>query len=58
MAVTAQVYAHPLQWNIGSDQRYALEVLRLASAITPSAWRYAPRCVYMAPFGLPVVPLV
>ncbi len=58
IAVTAHVNAQPLQWNIGSVHRYAVRVSSRASAITPNVCRYAPRWVYMTPFGRPVVPLV
>ena|SRR5436190_7187075 len=56
VAVTAHVYAQPLQWNIGSVHRYVLRAPRPASAITPRLCRYAPRCDVITPLGRPVVP--
>jgi hypothetical protein len=55
-AVTPQVSDHPLQWNIGSVHRYALSAASPNSSAMLVALRYAPRCVYITPFGRPVVP--
>ena len=57
-AVTAHGKHQPLQWNIGSVHRYADSGDSPATMHSPSAFRYAPRCVYCTPFGRPVVPEV
>ena len=57
-AVTAQVKHQPLQWNIGSVQRYVESLDDLKCATIASDCRYAPRWWYITPFGRPVVPLV
>src|SRR5437016_10708056 len=55
-AATAQVWLHPLQWNIGSVQRTQESAVRWFSATMARAFRYAPRWWYMTPLGWPVVP--
>src|SRR5205814_10520566 len=55
-AVTPQVKHQPLQWNIGSVQRYLVSKLMCASSTSPTALIHAPRCEYMTPVGRPVVP--
>src|SRR5262249_34562811 len=57
-AVTAQVVHQPLQWNIGSVHRYRVRWSNPECTISPSAFRYAPRWLYITPFGRPVVPEV
>ena len=56
IAVTAQVKHHPLQWNMGTTHSSADSGCRRDSSASISEFRYAPRCVYMTPFGRPVVP--
>src|SRR5215510_11306757 len=56
LAAMLQGKHHPLQWNIGSVQRYiACRGMPHVSRL-PTPLRYAPRCEYTTPFGLPVVP--
>ena len=55
-AVSAQVVHQPLQWNIGSVHRYLVRAGKSCVMTSPSEFRYAPRWVYMTPFGRPVVP--
>jgi hypothetical protein len=57
-AVTAHGNVHPLQWNMGSVHKYLVSYPIPISMALPRALRYAPRCVYMTPFGRPVVPEV
>ena len=57
-AVTAQVKHQPLQWNIGSVQRYFVSKVMPVSMTSPIAFTYAPRWEYMTPLGRPVVPEV
>ena len=58
----APVSAHgkhqPLQWKSGSVQRKTDDASSRWTTISESAFRYDPRCVYMTPFGRPVVPEV
>src|SRR5262249_61422526 len=55
-AVTAHVKHQPLQWNIGSVQRYLVSNVKPVSTISPSAFTHAPRCAYITPLGRPLVP--
>ena len=55
-AVTAQGKHQPLQWNSGSVHRNAELRSSRCTWISPSAFSVAPRCVYITPFGRPVVP--
>src|ERR1022692_204774 len=48
-AVTAHGKHQPLQWNIGSVHRYTELLVSPCSTTSPSAFRYAPRCVYITP---------
>src|SRR6266705_547197 len=54
-AVTAHVKHQPLQWNIGSVQRYFVSKLIPVSTTSPIAFTHAPRWEYMTPLGRPVV---
>src|SRR5690606_15836529 len=55
-AVSARGVHQTLQWSIGSVHRYLLCPWKLLWEVSPSEFRYAPRWVYIAPLGLPVVP--
>ena len=57
-AVTPQVKHQPLQWNMGSVQRYFASKEMPVSVISPMALTQMPRCEYMTPLGRPVVPEV
>src|SRR5204862_5836970 len=57
-AVTAHVYVQPLQWNIGSVQRYTDFASSPNMSALPSGFRYPPRWWETTPLGLPVVPAV
>ena len=52
----AHGWHQPLQWNIGSVHRYTVSGPWRWVMFSPSAFRYAPRWVYITPFGSPVVP--
>src|SRR5215813_13093845 len=54
-AVTAHVKHQPLQWNMGSVQRYFVSKLIPVSTISPIALTHVPRCEYITPLGRPVV---
>ena len=56
--VTAQGKHQPLQWKSGSVHRNTEARSSLWTSISASALSSAPRCVYMTPFGRPVVPEV
>ena len=49
---------HALAWNIGTIVRMRSRSDRLSAAgvVAASECRYAERCEYATPFGLPVVP--
>src|ERR1700704_4310021 len=51
---------HALAWNIGTIVRMRSRSDRLSAAgvVAASECRYADRCEYATPFGLPVVPEV
>ena len=57
-AVTPHVRHQPLQWNIGTVQRYAVSSPIRPCTSSERLWRYAPRWWVITPLGRPVVPLV
>lgn len=57
-AAMPHVKVHPLQWNIGSDQRYTGALRISHPRIRLRVLRYAPRWLYTTPLGSDVVPEV